>query len=179
MMSLVDSRISLHQNNLSIKQNSTIQQLTYLTIGYLPMGLMAVGHYFPLLILSFVAWYLVSRASERKSASVLIISPIILQAIFAIPDSQNVVSQNMGTTWFIGAVLIMSAITYALAVQITRLIEFFGLPSEDELEEESYSKRLIPKSNFWVMIGQTRAWDKVVAYWDEIADRLREKKLPV
>jgi len=43
-----DSRASLRQNNISLSQNETIQRLTYLTIAYLPIALMAVSLY-PLL----------------------------------------------------------------------------------------------------------------------------------
>ncbi|KAF2105395.1 hypothetical protein BDV96DRAFT_592589 [Lophiotrema nucula] len=39
--SIEQNKISLRQNDLSLEQNVTIQKLTYLTIGYLPMGLMA------------------------------------------------------------------------------------------------------------------------------------------
>jgi hypothetical protein len=35
--------LTIDQNNTAIKQNSTIEQLTYLTIAYLPINLMAVS----------------------------------------------------------------------------------------------------------------------------------------
>lgn len=38
-----DSRASLRQNGISLSQNETIQRLTYLTIAYLPITLMAVS----------------------------------------------------------------------------------------------------------------------------------------
>jgi len=38
-----DSRTSLRQAELSITQNATVQRLTYLTIAYLPVALMAVS----------------------------------------------------------------------------------------------------------------------------------------
>ncbi|RWA10509.1 hypothetical protein EKO27_g4575 [Xylaria grammica] len=40
-LALRDSRVGLAQNEISLKQNNAIQALTYLTIGYLPLGLMA------------------------------------------------------------------------------------------------------------------------------------------
>jgi len=41
VLAMRDSRASLHLNHISLSQSSTIQRLTYLTIAYLPMGLMA------------------------------------------------------------------------------------------------------------------------------------------
>jgi len=41
VLAMRDSRASLHLNRISLSQSSTIQRLTYLTIAYLPMGLMA------------------------------------------------------------------------------------------------------------------------------------------
>ncbi|KAF2471305.1 uncharacterized protein BDR25DRAFT_368108 [Lindgomyces ingoldianus] len=41
VLALTDSRTSLSQNDISLNQNRTIQRLTYLTIGYLPLGLIA------------------------------------------------------------------------------------------------------------------------------------------
>jgi len=43
MLAMRDSRASLKQNNLSLTQNGTIEKLTYLTIAYLPIALMAVS----------------------------------------------------------------------------------------------------------------------------------------
>ncbi|KAE9364857.1 hypothetical protein N431DRAFT_474422 [Stipitochalara longipes BDJ] len=41
VLTMRDSRASLRQNNISLSQNETIQRLTYLTIAYLPIALMA------------------------------------------------------------------------------------------------------------------------------------------
>ncbi|KAI0552484.1 hypothetical protein F4679DRAFT_534257 [Xylaria curta] len=40
-LALRDSRVGLEQNAISLEQNNAIQALTYLTIGYLPLGLIA------------------------------------------------------------------------------------------------------------------------------------------
>jgi hypothetical protein len=48
-ISLSQNSFALAQNELSIAQNSAIQRLTYLTIAYLPMALMAVSVVSPFL----------------------------------------------------------------------------------------------------------------------------------
>jgi hypothetical protein len=42
-LSINQNELSINQNRLSLRQNSTIERLTYLTIGYLPISLMAVS----------------------------------------------------------------------------------------------------------------------------------------
>ncbi|KAI8634080.1 hypothetical protein F5Y19DRAFT_487609 [Xylariaceae sp. FL1651] len=91
-LALRDSRVGLEQNETSIAQNSAVQKLTYLTIGYLPIGLIA--------------------------------------AIFAIPEEQHVVFQPMGKGWFVGAIFIMSAATYTVAVWLGDIIRFFESPNK-------------------------------------------------
>jgi hypothetical protein len=43
MLAIRDSRTALRQSKTSLSQNSAIQKLTYLTIAYLPIALMAVS----------------------------------------------------------------------------------------------------------------------------------------
>ncbi|KAI1158017.1 hypothetical protein F5B18DRAFT_642755 [Nemania serpens] len=89
-LALRDSRVGLNQNQISLEQNNAIQALTYLTIGYLPLGLMA--------------------------------------AIFAIPEEQDVVFLPMGRGWFIGAIFILSVITYAVVAWLNDIVDFFKFP---------------------------------------------------
>ncbi|KAI0904685.1 hypothetical protein F4823DRAFT_567462 [Ustulina deusta] len=46
-LALRDSRVGLNQNEISLEQNNAIQALTYLTIGYLPLGLITVSRILP------------------------------------------------------------------------------------------------------------------------------------
>lgn len=55
-LALRDSRVGLKQNQISLEQNNAIQALTYLTIGYLPLGLISVS-------------YTLSRASHGATSS--------------------------------------------------------------------------------------------------------------
>lgn len=55
-----DNRASLKQNSISLTQNQTIEKLTYLTIGYLPITLMAVS-LLPLLSILECFTYLLFR----------------------------------------------------------------------------------------------------------------------
>ncbi|KAI1113543.1 hypothetical protein F5Y14DRAFT_417551 [Nemania sp. NC0429] len=95
-----DSRISLKQNQLSLKQNNAIQALTYLTIGYLPLG--------------------------------------FITAVFAIPKEQDVLFLPMGRGGFIGAILIMSVVTYTIAAWLSDIVDFVKFPEvrgRDETKE--------------------------------------------
>ncbi|KAI0197441.1 hypothetical protein EV127DRAFT_489055 [Xylaria flabelliformis] len=104
-LALRDSRVGLDQNAISLQQNNAIQALTYLTIGYLPLGLIA--------------------------------------AIFAIPEEQNVVFQGMGKWWFIGAIFILSAVTYFVVAWLNPIIDFFKFPTGPE------TRRREDRPNLW------------------------------
>ncbi|KAI3322814.1 hypothetical protein HD806DRAFT_544829 [Xylariaceae sp. AK1471] len=112
ILALMDSGISLEQNEISLDQNKAIQALTYLTIGYLPLGLIA--------------------------------------AIFAIPKEQNVVHQAMGKWWFVGAVLIISAVTYSVVAWLNDIVDFFKFPTTPR------TRRPDKRPNLWNLLGFRR-----------------------
>ncbi|KAI0110815.1 hypothetical protein GGR51DRAFT_79405 [Nemania sp. FL0031] len=113
-LALRDSRVGLTQNATSLEQNNAIQALTYLTIGYLPLGL--------------------------------------ITAIFAIPSEQNVVFQGMGQGWFVGSILIMSAVTYLVVAWLNPIADFFKLPSTLE------NGRPDNRPNLWKGLGDIREY---------------------
>ncbi|KAI1128833.1 hypothetical protein F5Y10DRAFT_291616 [Nemania abortiva] len=111
-LALRDSRVGLTQNATSLEQNNAIQALTYLTIGYLPLGL--------------------------------------ITAIFAIPKEQNVLFQGMGRGWFIGAILILSGVTYLVVAWLNPIADFLKLPSALE------NGRRDDRPNLWKALGDIR-----------------------
>ncbi|KAI1746406.1 hypothetical protein F4680DRAFT_463577 [Xylaria scruposa] len=111
-LALRDSRVGLDQNAISLEQNNAIQALTYLTIGYLPLGLIA--------------------------------------AIFAIPAEQNVVFQGMGKWWFIGAIFILSAVTYFVVAWLNLIVDFFKFPLTPE------TRRREDRPNLWKALSKVR-----------------------
>ncbi|KAI1186113.1 hypothetical protein F5B17DRAFT_405252 [Nemania serpens] len=131
-LALRDSRVGLKQNQISLEQNNAIQALTYLTIGYLPLGL--------------------------------------ISAIFAIPKEQDVVFLPMGRGWFIGAILILSVVTYSVVAWLNHIVDFFKFPdtkySEIKAFECKSSEAKLPEArnrgedkqrpNLWKMLGCVR-----------------------
>ncbi|TRX92928.1 hypothetical protein FHL15_006066 [Xylaria flabelliformis] len=111
-LALRDSRVGLDQNAISLEQNNAIQALTYLTIGYLPLGLIA--------------------------------------AIFAIPAEQNVVFQGMGKWWFIGAIFILSAVTYFVVAWLNLIVDFFKFPLAPK------ARRREDRPNLWRALSKIR-----------------------
>ncbi|KAJ8133220.1 hypothetical protein O1611_g403 [Lasiodiplodia mahajangana] len=120
-LALRDSRVGLTQNATSLEQNNAIQALTYLTIGYLPLGL--------------------------------------ITAVFAIPSEQNVVIQGMGKGWFVGSILIMSAVTYLvvaflnpLAAWLSSIADFIKPPSALENDRRDH------RPNLWRALRNIREY---------------------
>ncbi|KAI1154425.1 hypothetical protein F4825DRAFT_472164 [Nemania diffusa] len=110
----LSSTLALRDSRVGLTQNNAIQALTYLTIGYLPLGL--------------------------------------ITAIFAIPMEQNVVFQGMGKGWFIGAIFIMSAVTYLVVAWLNTIIKF---------------SRSLPTSVL-------RAWEPLFKEWEGFKDRIHQ-----
>ncbi|KAK3306496.1 uncharacterized protein B0T15DRAFT_142763 [Chaetomium strumarium] len=79
--------LQLNNSHISINQSATIEKLTYLTIIYLPLGLVT--------------------------------------AIFAIPDTQEVLYSSMGRAWYIGAILIFVATTGTVAYFLKDIVNVF------------------------------------------------------
>ena len=91
------SILQLNDSHNSIEQSRTIEKLTYLTIIYLPVSLVTVS---PAPLPYLMPWF----DSQFD------------QAIFAIPDNQQVVYSNMGLAWYIGALFLLVAATGTVAV---------------------------------------------------------------
>lgn len=116
VLALRDSQNSLEQNKTSINQNRTIERLTTLTIGYLPLGLTAVrplAQPFPTILLSQQLTLVDVEGSYADRDHI--------QAIFAIPEEQFVISKGTGRGWFVGIILILFAATVLVASAIEAL----------------------------------------------------------
>lgn len=92
------------------------------------------------------------------------------QAIFAIPKEQDVVFLPMGRGWFIGAILILSVVTYSVVAWLNHIVDFFKFPdtkySEIKAFECKSSEAKLPEArnrgedkqrpNLWKMLGCVR-----------------------
>jgi hypothetical protein len=140
----------MRDSRTAISQNGTVQRLTYLTIGYLPIALMAVS--------------LTASIDHQE-----IFTYTILQAIFAIPKEQNVLywprMADHGRSWFVGAIFIISFFTYGLAVYIGAILgflkNFFKIPPELRPGAEEKNKKKTGHGvplNIWRPLAPSLIW---------------------
>lgn len=101
---MVDSQTSLHQNR-------TIQKLTYITIGYLPVGLITVS---------------ANSSSLPPSSVVQSNSHTYSQAILAIPREQEVVFQPFGLKYYFIALASLFIVTCIVAVKVESIVPFLS-----------------------------------------------------
>lgn len=150
----------MRDSRTAISQNGTVQRLTYLTIGYLPIALMAVS--------------LIAVDYPKRS----VLTPS--QAIFAIPDKANVLYWpsmiDHGRSWFVGAIFIISCFTYTLAVYIGNVLAFLKIPARKKSNKKGNKEKIGPREppNLWRGLGFVLNWMK--RNWLEGPFRESEKK---
>jgi len=57
---------------------------------------------------------------------------MVAQAIFTIPDTQNVVKDNLGWGWFVGSSFIMMLVTFAIAAFLSPILKFLPDPVAED-----------------------------------------------
>ena len=150
----------MRDSRTAISQNGTVQRLTYLTIGYLPIALMAVS--------------LIAVDYPKRS----VLTPS--QAIFAIPDKANVLYWpsmiDHGRSWFVGAIFIISCFTYTLAVYIGNVLAFLKIPAREKSNKEGNKEKIGPLEppNLWRGLDFVLNWMK--RKWLESSFRKNDKE---